>query len=86
MERMNGEIRDREKVMRGLERKDSPILTGYQLFHNYVRPHMALKGRTPAEAAGIKVEGENKWLTIIQNASQQTIFDTRTKQGKQTRT
>jgi hypothetical protein len=28
MERMNEEIRDREKVMRGLERKDSPILTG----------------------------------------------------------
>src|SRR3972149_2144360 len=36
MERMNGEIRDREKVMRGLERKDSPILAGYQLFHNYI--------------------------------------------------
>jgi putative transposase len=69
MERMNGEIRDREKAMRGLERKDSPILTGYQLFHNYVRPHMALKGKTPAEMAGIKVEGENKWLTLIQNAS-----------------
>jgi hypothetical protein len=33
---MDGEIRDREKVMRGLERKDSPILTGYQLFHNYI--------------------------------------------------
>ena len=36
MERMNGEIRDREKVMRGLERKDSPILTGYQMYHNYI--------------------------------------------------
>jgi len=82
MERMNGEIRDRKKVMRGLERKDSPILTGYQLFHNYIRPHMALNGQTPAERAGIKVEG-NKWLTIIQNASQQTNFDTRTKHGKQ---
>jgi transposase-like protein len=69
MERMNGEIRDREKVMRGLERKDSPILTGYQLFHNYIRPHMALKGKTPAEAAGIDVRGKNKWLTLIQNAS-----------------
>ena len=69
MERMNGEIRNREKVMRGLERKDSPILTGYQLFHNYIRPHMALDGKTPAEVAGIKVEGENKWLTLIQNAS-----------------
>jgi len=69
MERMNGEIRDRERVMRTLEKPDSPILTGYQLFHNYVRPHMALDGKTPAEKAGIKVEGENKWLTLIQNAS-----------------
>jgi transposase-like protein len=69
MERMNGEIRDREKVMRGLERKDSPILTGYQLFHNYIRPHKALDYRTPAEVAGIRVNGKNKWLTLIQNAS-----------------
>jgi hypothetical protein len=30
---------------------------------------MALKGKTPAEVAGIEVKGENKWLTIIQNAS-----------------
>jgi len=69
MERMNGEIRDRERVIRGLEKKDTPILTGYQLFHNFIRPHMALNGKTPAEVAGIKVEGDNKWLTIIQNAS-----------------
>lgn len=56
--------------MRGLERKDSPILAGYQIYHNYVRPHMALKGKTPAEVAGIEIKGKNKWLTIIQNASQ----------------
>lgn len=30
---------------------------------------MELKGKTPAEVAGIKVEGENKWLTIIRNAA-----------------
>jgi hypothetical protein len=50
MERMNGEIRDRERIMRTLEKPDSPILTGYQLFHNCIRPHMALKGRTSNEA------------------------------------
>jgi hypothetical protein len=72
MERMNGEIRDREKVMRGLERKDSPILTGYQLFHNYIRPHKALDYQTPAEVAGIQVKGKDKWLTLIQNASSRT--------------
>jgi putative transposase len=69
MERFNGEIRDREKTMRGLKTKDTAILYGYQLFHNYLRPHSALDGKTPAEACGIKIEGKNKWLTLIQNAS-----------------
>jgi transposase-like protein len=69
MERLNGEVRDREKVMRGLKREDTPILKGYQIFHNYIRPHEALKGETPADRCGIKVKGENKWLTLIQNAS-----------------
>lgn len=69
MERLNGEIRDREKVMRGLKNPETPIIPGYQIYHNYVRPHEALKGKTPAEACGIEVQGENKWLTLIQNAS-----------------
>ncbi len=69
MERMNGEVRDREKVMRGLKKSDTPILKGYQLFHNYIRPHEGLDGDAPADRAGIKVEGENKWMTIIQNAA-----------------
>jgi putative transposase len=70
MERINGELRDREKVMRSLKSTQTPILRGMQLFHNFVRPHMGLENEiTPTEAAGIKVEGENKWLTIIQNAA-----------------
>lgn len=68
-ERMNGEIRDREKVVRGVKRPDSPLIDGYQIYHNYIRPHMALDNRTPADLAGITVQGENKWLTLIQNAS-----------------
>lgn len=69
MERQNGETRDREKVMRGLKKMDSPVIEGMQMFHNYFRPHMGLKGKTPAEAAGIKIEGANPWVTVIQNAS-----------------
>ena len=71
MERLNGETRDREKVMRGLKTKETPILKGYQIYHNFIRPHEALKGKTPADACGIEVKGENKWITIIQNASMQ---------------
>jgi hypothetical protein len=76
MERMNGEVRDREKVMRGLKKENTLILKGYQLFHNYIRPHEGLDGKTPSEACGIKIEGENKWLTLIQNASHPTKSNT----------
>jgi len=68
-ERFNGEFRDREKVMRGIKKTDSVMFDGYQIYHNYVRPHMGLNGKTPAEACGIDVKGVNKWLTLIQNAS-----------------
>jgi len=70
MERMNGELRDRERVMRTLENTDTPILTGMHIYHNYIRPHEALDGKTPAEKAGIEIKGSNKWMTIIQNSSQ----------------
>jgi transposase-like protein len=69
MERLNGEFRDREKVVRGIKKDDSVVIDGYQIYHNYIRSHMGLDGKTPAEACGITVEGENKWKTLIQNAS-----------------
>jgi len=70
MERFNGEVRDREKVMRGLKNStDSKVLDGYQIYHNYIRPHEGIGNMTPAEKCGITVEGENKWKTLIQNAT-----------------
>lgn len=71
MERMNGEFRDREKIMRGIKKTDSVMFDGYQIYHNYLRPHMGLENKTPAEKCGIKIGGDNKWLTIIQNATTQ---------------
>jgi putative transposase len=68
MERLNGEFRDREKIVRGIKKDNSPLIEGYQMFHNYIRPHMGLNGKTPSEACGIKIEGDNKWITLIQNA------------------
>lgn len=57
--------------MRGLQRMDTPNLRGTQNYHNFIKPHEGLNGRTPAEAAGIKVYGEDKWLTLIQNATRE---------------
>ena len=55
--------------MRGLKRKDTTILTGYHIYHNYIREHQGLQGKTRAERCGIKIEGNDKWLTLIQNSS-----------------
>jgi transposase-like protein len=68
-ERLNGEIRDREKVTRNLKTMDTPILKGEQIYHNFIRPHMALGNQTPADKAGIEIKGSNKWLILIQNAA-----------------
>ena len=63
-------IRHREKVIRGLKKDDSAILAGLQLYHNFVRPHLGLPDHiTAAEAAGILVEGNGKWRTLIQAAA-----------------
>ena len=70
---MNGEVRDREKVMRGLKVTTTSVLAGYQLFHNYIKPHMVLNGKTPADLCGITIEGRNKWQTLIQNASKELL-------------
>ncbi|MDE1725616.1 MAG: hypothetical protein KGH76_06960, partial [Thaumarchaeota archaeon] len=63
--------------MRGLKRDDSSIIDGYRIYHNFVRPHQGLDGKTPADIASITVEGQNKWLTIIQNASKVTKVNTK---------
>ncbi len=54
MERINGEIRDREKTMRGLKKKSTPILKGMQVYHNYIKPHEGLDGKTRLRLAGYK--------------------------------
>ncbi len=75
MERLNGTIRDREKTMRSLKKVDTPILKGMQIYHNYIREHQGLKGKkTPAETCGIEIKGENKWMTLIQNASSEENY------------
>jgi putative transposase len=68
LERMHGSIREREKVMRGIKVDDTPIIPMNQIYYNFVRPHMGLKGRTPAEAAGVGVSGENKWEGLLKRS------------------
>ena len=69
MKRLNGEIRDREKVFRGLKIFDTELIDGLKTYYNYTKKHGSLNGKTPAEQAPIDVDGRNKWITLIQNAS-----------------
>jgi putative transposase len=62
VERLNGSVRDREVVMRGMDHKESAqtLMEALRIYHNYIRTHQGLDGKTPAEASGIKIEGQNK--------------------------
>jgi transposase-like protein len=68
-ERLNGTMREREKVMRGMQTKETAqkIIEAMRIHYNFCRKHSRL-GKTPAEASGIKIEGENKLMTLIQNS------------------
>ena len=74
IERLNGILRERVKVQRGWKSKKSQIAEGQRIHYNFVKLHQALDGKTPAEASGLKIEGKNKWLTVIQNASKNSDF------------
>jgi len=51
---------ERNKTVRGLANEDSAktSVDGMRIYYNFIRPHQGLKGKTPAEACGITVEGK----------------------------
>jgi len=72
IERLHGTIRERDNVMSALKGIDSgqTIIDGLRVYYNFIRPHMSLNGKTPAEEANIDLNlGENKWRSIIRKAT-----------------
>lgn len=57
IERFQGTIKDRTKVVRGFKTMTTAtlILKGFLIHYNFFRPHISLGDRTPAEIAGIKL-------------------------------
>jgi hypothetical protein len=68
MERLNGTIRERTKVVRAWKKHKTPLAEGQRIHYNFVQPHEALEGQTPALAAGIEIKERNKWKTLIDSA------------------
>lgn len=77
IERENGNIKDRIKVMRGGFGSfggAEAFLNLRHLIHNFVNPHQELDERTPAEAAEIKLPlGRNKLLGLIRYWSKEKM-------------
>jgi transposase-like protein len=75
IERIQGTIRERIKVMRAFKNKESAklILDLFVIYYNCIRVHQGIN-KTPVEQAGVNLNlGKNKWLDLIYNANQKTI-------------
>ncbi|OGO21994.1 MAG: hypothetical protein A2Z28_03700 [Chloroflexi bacterium RBG_16_51_9] len=67
VERVQGTLKERTKVMRGLKTLESmrAFLKGWAIHYNYFRPHLSLNDRTPAQVAGINFPYAN-WKELIE--------------------
>ena len=68
-ERWNGTIRDRIKTVRGFNSEHPALLWLYITYYNFIRTHMGINNKTPAEVMGIRINGDNKWMTLLAFAS-----------------
>lgn len=69
MERYHGTFKERSKVMRSIKKTDSAFIEGQRIYYDYLRPHTALAGKTPAQAAGIELNlSENRWESLIKKS------------------
>ena len=66
IERLNGTFRERVKVQRGWKTLKTHLAEGQRIHYNFVKPHEALAGQTPAAGAGIGIQGKNKWLRLLE--------------------
>jgi transposase-like protein len=73
IERLHSTMRERTKVMRGFDTDPTAneTMQGYRLYYNFIRPHMALDGQTPAQAANLELGlGRNRWKSMITQSTE----------------
>lgn len=72
VERLNNTVREREKIMRGMQNNDTTrvLMDGFRNYYNVLRPHMGINNNTPAEMAGLNLElGRNKIQNLIKQSA-----------------
>jgi hypothetical protein len=72
VERLNGTVRESEKVMRALKSDTyaEELMESFKTYYNFIRPHQSLDGLIPSEIEGIDLNLEdNKRLDLIRRAS-----------------
>lgn len=71
VERLHGTLKDMLRARRGLDQYDKTesMLDGWFVYYNFLRPHSSLGGKTPAEAAGIKLDLTDRWESLIDLAT-----------------
>jgi transposase InsO family protein len=77
VERLHGTIRQRNKIMRGLDDMETAqtIMDGLRVYYNFIRPHSALNGKIPAQKAKVETD-KAEWMALIKKASQHQKFET----------
>jgi hypothetical protein len=79
IERFQGTLKDRTKVLRGLKKPETArkFIEGWLIHYNYFRPHISLKGKTPAQRAGI-ILSANDWLDVVREPTNTAKIDVST--------
>jgi len=63
--------------MRGLDEESTAqtMMDGMRIYYNFIRPHMALDGKTPAQKAYVE-SNEARWMSLIKKANQHQRVET----------
>jgi len=70
IERLHNNVRERTKIFRGFKsiRSAQSIMKGYEIFHNFIRKHQAIKCCPYELATDLRLTEDNKWLELIKLA------------------